>query len=229
MSRSKHTDPQTIRASRRLRGPFDSRAQGDLSLRRKLGKATLESGSAQLSSPGTKRIPRLRIITRNPNPGFYHPTKKDEIIRLIEALGPVALYGLRTIEFRRAAAQSGPGKLRFGRYEASGRIVLFEQMKAPWRLPGALKAADESIFKRYGAVVVAKPSARMTVVEWPGDSLKRFMLEEVLLHELGHHVLQYHKGKRSERIARTKDHERFAALFATRQQSLLKDAGKHSK
>jgi hypothetical protein len=49
------------------------------------------------------------------------------------------------------------------------------------------------------------------------------MLEEVLLHELGHHVLQYHKGKRLARIARTKDHETFAALFAKRQKSRLAD------
>jgi hypothetical protein len=119
--------------------------------------------------------------------------------------------------------------LTFGRYEVPGRILLFEQMKSPWRLPGVLKGMDANRFKRCGAIVTAKPGGRMTSVEWPGDSLKRFMLEEVLLHEMGHHVLQYHKGKRPARIARTKDHEAFAARFATRQRSLLNAARKRSQ
>ena len=40
------------------------------------------------------------------------------------------------------------------------------------------------------------------------------MLRDVLLHEIGHHVLQHGKGKRGVRIARTRDHEAFATRFA---------------
>jgi hypothetical protein len=40
------------------------------------------------------------------------------------------------------------------------------------------------------------------------------MLFDVLLHEIGHHVLQHGKGKRLVRIARTRDHEAFATRFA---------------
>jgi Zn-dependent peptidase ImmA (M78 family) len=58
-------------------------------------------------------------------------------------------------------------------------------------------------------------------VDWPADTLRRFMLEEVLMHELGHHVLQHHKAKRLARIARTKDHETSATLFAIRQRLAL--------
>jgi RNA-splicing ligase RtcB len=55
-------------------------------------------------------------------------------------------------------------------------------------------------------------------------ALKHFMLEGVLLHELGHHVLQHYKGKRPVRIARTRDHEAAAERFASRQRSLFRAA-----
>jgi hypothetical protein len=36
-------------------------------------------------------------------------------------------------------------------------------------------------------------------------------------------VLQHHKAKRLARVARSKDHEAFATLFAARQQRVLAD------
>jgi len=65
------------------------------------------------------------------------------------------------------------------------------------------------------------PDAGATLVDWPETTLRRFMLEEVLLHEIGHHVLQQHTGKRPVRIARTRDHEAFAARFAEKQRAAL--------
>ena len=53
-------------------------------------------------------------------------------------------------------------------------------------------------------------------MSWPGETLKEFMLLDVLLHEIGHHVLQHYKGKQRVRIARTRDHEAFASAFAER-------------
>ena len=71
--------------------------------------------------------------------------------------------------------------------------------------------------ERAGAVVTRLAEVGATLVDWPLDTLRRFMLEEVLLNELGHHVLQHYKGKRPQRIARTRDHEAFAARFADTQ------------
>ena len=70
-------------------------------------------------------------------------------------------------------------------------------------------------FKMFGAAVTIQRDLQMTTVEWPKDSLKRFMLEGVLLHELGHHVLQQYQGKRPVRMARTRDHEATADRFAS--------------
>lgn len=47
------------------------------------------------------------------------------------------------------------------------------------------------------------------------------MLCEVLLHEMGHHLLQHHKAKRRVRIARTQDHEAAAERFAQALRALV--------
>ncbi len=194
-------------------------------MRRKLAQMLPElNGAAGLRRAGSHTI-RPRVILRKPNPGFHHPAGKGEIIRFLDSIGPIALYGLRSVELARVPLMTGRGSLVFGRYEAPGRILLFEQAELPWRLPGILRPADTNRFKRFGATVTIQPAPQITAVEWPKDSLKRFMLEGVLLHELGHHVLQQYKGKRPVRTARTRDHEAAAERFASRQRALLSAAG----
>ena len=46
-------------------------------------------------------------------------------------------------------------------------------------------------------------------------SLRDFMRFDVLLHELGHHVLQ-HRSRKVGRVQRRSDHERFAEAFVDR-------------
>ena len=165
-----------------------------------------------------------RILWRQPRRGFDHPLSKQDVRQFLESIGALAVYGLRSIEFTRDGTNPGrTASLAFGRYEAPGRILLFEQPLPPWRLQGKLVKRDAERFERCGALVCRLSEVGATLVDWPADTLQHFMLEEVLLHELGHHVLQYHKGKRLARIARTKDHEAFAALFAERQRSQLAD------
>jgi hypothetical protein len=230
MSRSKHTDPRLIRAMRRIHAPFESRSAGDLSIRRELGRMHKElEASPRQGDTAKPRILHLRIITRQPNSGFHHPVGKNEVLGFLKSLGSLAIYGLRIIELARRPAPNGMTSLVFGRYELLGKILLYEQPPSPWRLPGILKHADAGRLERSGAIITAQPGLRMTLVEWPDNSLKRFMLEEVLLHELGHHILQHHKGKRPVRIARTRDHEASAERFASWQQALLRDTKTHSR
>ena len=224
MSRTKHTDPRSILAARRVRAPLERRAVGDLSLRRKLGLELRKLNATALpATKGGNPLPRRpRILWRRPSPGFHYPIAKQDIVQLLESLGPLAVYGVRSIELTRAPAPGAPS-LVFGRYEAPDRILLFEQPLPPWRLPGLVGKENVQRFERAGAVVRLMPKLGRTHVDWPADTLRRFMLEEVLLHEVGHHVLQYHKAKRPARIARTKDHEAFASLFAARQRLVLAD------
>ena len=224
MSRTKHTDPRRIRAGRRLHAPFESRGSRDPSLRRKLGRSLPElNGTPGLDRAGSFRA-GPRIILRKTHPGFHHPAGKREIIQFLHSIGPIALYGLRVVEVVRTPDVTGRASLVFGRYEAPGRILLFEQPELPWCVPGILNLADTKRFTSFGAIVTIQSDSQITTVEWPKDSLKHFMLEGVLLHELGHHALQHYKGKRPVRIARTRDHEAAAERFASRQRSQLRAA-----
>jgi hypothetical protein len=153
---------------------------------------------------------------QKPRPGFHHPADKNDILEVLRVVGPIAFYGLRSVELARSRADGSIPALVFGRYCVPGRIILFEQPFPPWRLSGLLKGDLFRRLERAGAVLTVLTDVAATLVDWPRDALRRFMLEEVLLHEIGHHVLQHHKGKRRERIARSRDHEAFATRFANK-------------
>jgi hypothetical protein len=164
----------------------------------------------------------LRIIIQPPHRGFHHPVGKRDLLELLNSIGPIARYGLRSIELARSPAAASSSGLVFGRYCAPGRIMLFEQPIPPWRIPGLLRGAILGQFQRAGAIVTSLHAVGATLIDWPGDTLRQFMLREIFLHELGHHVLQHYKGKRSVRIARARDHESFANLFVEKHLGFLK-------
>src|SRR5436190_23643399 len=134
MSRSKHTDPSWLRASRRTHAPRDGRGVADISRRRLLGAARKAEGVPAGASDGRtvqKRKPTLRIITQRPRPGFFHPATKRDIVNALKNVEPTAFYGLRRVELCRS--QTNGSIAVFGRYCAPDRIVLFEQAQLPWR------------------------------------------------------------------------------------------------
>src|SRR5258706_14800832 len=104
MSRSKHTDPRLIRATRRIQAPFEPRSAGDLSLRRELGRRLKELGIPLAGDDAKPWKLSLRIITRQPNSGFHHPVGKTEVLEFLKSLGPLAIYGVGTIELARSPA-----------------------------------------------------------------------------------------------------------------------------
>ncbi len=218
MSRSRHTDPLAIRAARRLRSPREGRGAAAANRRQRLARVLKELGitSDSLESELRDDVVRLRITVRRPRPGYHHPLGRADIARLFEQLGPDARYGLKLIELARSPDTANPGLPLLGSLEAPGRIILYEQPAPPWRLSGTLSKVEWDRLERAGAVLSVCDDGETTIAEWPGDTLSRFMLLDVLLHELGHHFLQHNKGKRNPRIARTKDHESYAEGFAKR-------------
>ena len=95
-----------------------------------------------------------------------------------------------------------------------GRIILYAQPPSPWVLPGGLPAREEERLRRAGAAVERIGGGCQTVVAWPGATLRDFMLFDVLMHEVGHHMVQQYTGKRLARVGRTRDHEAVADRFA---------------
>jgi hypothetical protein len=222
MSRSKHTDPPTMRAARRLRAPREDRNAGILD--RRLGRMLKETGAVAEPEPlpSLEPVPaRPRVVVQPPRPGFHHPAGKPEILEVLRAIGPLAIYGVRTIELTRRHRGRAAAALTFGSYRVPGTIVLYEQPLPPWRLPGFVASRTARRLESAGAILTPLPGAGATLVDWPDGTLRHFMLEEVLLHEIGHHVLQHYTGKRPVRIARTRDHEAFAARFAEKERAAL--------
>ncbi len=217
MARSVHTRPRSILAPARLRSPYAGHGATD---RRRLyrdRRRLKEQGISVHESPGgisTSSEWLLRVIESGLPPGWCHPLCRAEIVAALRQLGPEVSYGLRSIELR--DPPSAPGQLIFGQLVVPGRILLFAQPCAPWAIPGTLPSRDIDRMTRAGAVVEVVDSGVQTIVDWPGDSLRDFFLFDVLMHELGHHVIQQYTGKRRARVMRTKDHERIADLFVRR-------------
>jgi len=133
------------------------------------------------------------------------------VARVLRFFGEECVYGLQAVELRQGVPGEG---LCLGRLIVPGRVVLFDQLPSPWRLRGA---ADKDLDRlRAAGSQIEALDGNAILVRWPGNSLKRFMLFDVLMHEVGHHLLQHHKGKRLARVARTSDHEASATAFARR-------------
>lgn len=214
MARTFKTEPLPVLAPRRLAAPFRT-------VRQESRRANATRAAATDTAP-TRPSPtidvaalarRSRIITTRARPGYLHPATAHDLRRALQALGAPALYGLRSIELRHAPPVTH-GRLAFGVLLVPGRVLLYEQPQSPWKLAGSIAMADAGRLRRAGASVIYDPVLDRSEIIWPNSALRRFMLADVLLHELGHHCLQHHHGKRTARVVRTSDHEDFALRWA---------------
>jgi hypothetical protein len=156
--------------------------------------------------------PRPLPIDATPaRPGFVHPATPRQIARLLTELGPAATYGLRGIQLRERPAGAG---LVVAALRMPGLVLLYEQPCPPWTIAGHLAPESVERLRRAGAIV--DEAAAATRVDWPGDTLRDFVLVEGLLHEIGHHQVQHRRRKRTVRAMRTADHERVATRYANR-------------
>jgi hypothetical protein len=165
-----------------------------------------------------------RVIVKRPREGFMHPADKADLVGLLHFFGPQCFYGLRSIRLIHGSGTTRGDFLPFGRLVVPGEIILYDQPKPPWFISGSIPRAERLRLERAGATVESSDNDMHCQILWTENDLKNFMLFEVFMHEVGHHIIQQYKGKRSDRVMRTKDHERFADSFAKRcRQSYLAD------
>jgi len=169
-------------------------------------------GTGKKASSAVPRLPR--IIVSAGCGGYLRAGFKADVIRVLTTLGPLSYYGIRSIELHPQPAAVAAANLRLGKLMVPGRIMVYDPPASPWIVPGVLAAKQQEQLRKAGAVVEEITSGLQTRIIWPGTTLRDFMLLEVLLHEIGHHFIQHHKGKRTARVARTRDHEAFASYFA---------------
>jgi hypothetical protein len=225
LSRSKHTRPRQVIAASRLREPYEARGVDDPAARNRTGAQLKKAGAvamaseqqAATSAPGA--FPR--ISRQRPRRGYFHPASRPDVTRVLEAAGGEYSYGLKSIRMVQGGAGAVPGQLSFGRLVVPGSILIFEQPVSPWTLPGTLSGSDLARLSASGAIVTPINGETTTLIQWPNNTLRDFILFDVLLHELAHHALQQYTGKRGARIARTKDHEAFAEQTVERLRRLV--------
>ena len=215
MARSVHTDPIDIRAARRLAAPDAPRGHGDSHrMHRPAVRATWHGRS--LDNP-RRPATRLRIIRHAPGSGHAHPLGQAEVRRLLDQLPPRYRYKLHAIELRPAPSRRPHGALPLGRLLLPGRILLYAQPRSPWLLDGLPADDEQARLMHAGALLSVDWRSCLTVVEWPGDSLRDFMFLDVLVHELAHHALQVRRARLTRPAARTRDHEAVAEVLGRRE------------
>lgn len=218
MARSKHTRPERIIAADRVRAPRAARGKDNPSDLRQVARVLKEAGiNLDLQNdppPGAIVLPR--ITTRRPRQGFLHPAEKVDILRVLHFFGERCFYGLKSIKLIQGSSASSEAKLSMGRLEVPGTIVLYDQPVSTWFINGTLPKTEREKLEQAGASIEPASDNLHCLIHWSEANLRNFMLFEVFMHEIGHHLIQQYKGKRSVRVARTKDHEQFAALFAQR-------------
>jgi hypothetical protein len=143
-----------------------------------------------------------------------HPAGRADVERVLHFFGAQCFYGIRSIELVQGVARRTSGRFVFGTLSVPGRVRLYDQLPSPWLLPGSLAPNRQAQLRGAGAIVEVAGQGSQTLVTWPGDTLRDFMLLDVLMHEIGHHMIQQYTGKRLARVARTRDHEAFAERFA---------------
>jgi len=162
----------------------------------------------------TRRVDRpVPVRACPPRRGFVHPAGATDIARVLDFFGPAAAYGLRGIALRQQPPAAGAGPA-VAELRVPGLVLLFEQPAPPWQLPGRLAEVAAARLRRAGAQVTTAGSG--TRVDWPGHTLRDFMLFDGLMHEIGHHTIQHAADKDRTRVMRTADHERRADAYAVR-------------
>lgn len=219
MSRSVHTRPRSILAASRVRAPYHRRRVAAIRRPQRELRALKERGVHAVETEPGDSLERAewlpRIVARRLSPGWHHPASRQDVTRVLRFFGPEVSYGVQSIELR-ACPADGWGRVRFGMLVVPGQVRLFAQPLPPWTVPGTIPPHELERFSRAGAKIYLTANRMQTIVDWPGDTLRQFMLFDVLMHELGHHLVQQYSGKRRSRALRTCDHEAFAERFAMR-------------
>lgn len=166
------------------------------------------------------KVPKIKI--QRPRNGFFHPASGADIRRALVYFGELCWYGVREISLMHSSSISTPDKLTFGKLIVPGKVILYEQPIPPWLLSGRIDSTRISAFERAGAKITDSADGARCKIDWDSESLRDFMIFDVLLHEVGHHIVQQFKGKREAQVVRRKEHEALADIFAQRCRELYK-------
>jgi len=179
--------------------PFETELRTVLPSRRPA--ATIDVGGAMCS-----------VYEKTVHGRFIRPFDAHDVRALLATVPPAFLRDLESIYLlggTRRQEQVSRGRLfRFGAY-GDGIIVLNAFPRALLREPYRHLPAPHVVndYRRAGAELV--PVRRGWELRFSAESLRRFYLSDVLVHEIGHHVDRHHPNRSTRRM------ERYAEWFAS--------------
>ena len=176
----------------------------------------------------TSRVVReLRPVTKLPlgdgdpcdiyiaplDPRFVRPASFDDVMSTLASVPAEFLLGLGSVFILGGTGkqdrQAEGRRFRFGCYWFSPRRICLHAFPCrllTWQLRGSVRPSDLQPYRQAG--VKCRSDRGRWTLEFDEESLRRFYLEDVLLHEIGHHV-DRHNNPRP-----TAESERFAEWFA---------------
>ncbi|MDB4969608.1 MAG: hypothetical protein JWN44_5297 [Myxococcales bacterium] len=157
----------------------------------------------------TPKLPR--IVVRKPRRGDVHPLATGAVRAFLRALPPEQIHGLAAVELR--ARVDGVGE-PFAIYRREDRvIILYSLPPDEWWMGSILPDIARSLRAAGATVLRHRPGVS---IHWSSSaSLAAWLRDEVLAHEVGHHVRNQYAA-RWPRAARTVDEEAVADLHARR-------------
>jgi hypothetical protein len=155
----------------------------------------------------------LPIFERKLAPDFLRPCAATDVAEVVSAIPQEFAAGLAGVYLMGGTARQARARaMTYGMYSRD-RIFLFpvsaRKLETGWTC--SANAAEIHRYRVAGASVSA--ARRDAIVTFDEQSLRRFYLYDVLLHEVGHHADQLHRSPR--------DSKRFAHWFAEYQNARL--------
>lgn len=233
MSRSKHTRPARIIAADRVQAPRAKRSSERPAYQAvgervatcyedeggafggafgELGMAAAESDLSREANYG--KLPRIKV--QRTRKGFCHPASAVDIKAMLNYFGALSYYGVREIHLAQRSETSMSAQVVLAELSIPGKIILYEQPEPPWLVAAPLCQDELELLRTAGADIETSDDGSRSKILWSPANLKCFMLFEGLMHEVGHHIIQQFKGKRTAQVLRQRDHELLARNFARR-------------
>jgi hypothetical protein len=161
--------------------------------------------------------PKLpRVVARKPRRGDVHPLESGAVREFLTALPPEQIHGLAGVELRARVDSVG---VPFGLYRREDRVIILYSLPADeWWMDSILPDIARSLRAAGAKVLRHRPGVS---IHWTaGAHLAAWLRDEVLAHEIGHHVRNQYAA-RWPRAARTVDEEAVADLHARRTKKRL--------
>lgn len=150
----------------------------------------------------------IQVFERPLPTGWVYPCTIDDLQNRIEYFPQEDLTGLSVIGLVPSTRKDQLADARYFRGKRPSIYIYSIQDSLSFKQPPHVRRSqlDESIAVQFGMEI--KQSGRRWVCCWTKENLRRFVLDYVLPHEVGHHVFYksfgYKKdGSQSEKFAHT--------------------------